>query len=98
MGEGNFRPEQIGTSHLRPPKGPKTAKNGHLAIFLAGTRWNSPLKVKSEAMSGLSPAKKVILGPLWPAKRPKMANFGHFSPVDHILAWIKVELTNKSQD
>ena len=69
IGIDDIWPEQVGTSHFRPPMGPKTAKNGHywlfsqfvthLPIFLAGTRWNSPLKVKSEAMLGLSPAKKV---------------------------------------
>ena len=83
---------------LQTPKQPKMAILGsfsqfdaHLAIFLAGTRWNSPLKVKIEAMSGVSPTKKALLGPLQPLERPKMA---HFGPVDHFLAWIKVELTH----
>ena len=33
MGEGHFRPEQVGTSHFRAPMGPKTAKNGHFGQF-----------------------------------------------------------------
>ena len=53
MGEGHFSPEQVGTSPFWASKLSKMAIlgsfsqfNAHLAIFLAGTRWNSPLRVK----------------------------------------------------
>ena len=61
------RLEQAILGPLRAPKLSKMAILGsfsqfdaHLAIFLAGTRWNSPLKVKIEAMSMSMPSKKTL--------------------------------------
>ena len=33
IGIGDIWPEQVGTSHLWPSTGPKTAKNGHFGQF-----------------------------------------------------------------
>ena len=35
MGEGHFRPEQVGTSHFRAPMNPKTAKKWPFWAVLA---------------------------------------------------------------
>ena len=33
IGIDDIWPKQVGTSHFRPPMGPKTAKNGHYWLF-----------------------------------------------------------------
>ena len=85
---GRNRLEQAILGLLRAQKLPKMAIIGcfsqfatHLPIFLAGTRWNSPLKVKSEAMLGLSPAKKSHLRPPTAFKMTKNSQFWPFQPV-----------------
>ena len=64
---GQNRLEQAVLGPLRPQKLPKIVNFGcnspfdaQLTIVLAESKWNSPIKVKSELMSGLSPGKKVI--------------------------------------
>ena len=56
---------------LQPQKLPKLAFFGYfslfnakLAIFWAGTRWNSHMKVKTKVMPGLSPATKSVKAPI----------------------------------
>ena len=73
IGIGDIWPEQVGTSHFRAPMGPKIAILGsfskfdaHQAIFQAGTRWNSPLKVKSEAKITLYTPKSLQNDQKWP--------------------------------
>ena len=70
MISGQSRLEQAILGPLQPQKLPKMANfgcfslfNAWLTIVLAGSKWNSPIKVKTEVMSGLIPGKKVILGP-----------------------------------
>ena len=64
---GQNRLERAVLGPLRPQKLPKIATFGcnspfdaQLTIVLAGSKWNSPIKVKSELISGLSPEKKII--------------------------------------
>ena len=84
---GRNRLEQAILGLLRAQKLPKMAIIGcfsqfatHLPIFLAGTRWNSPLKVKSETMLGLSPEKKSLKAPT-AFKMTKNGQFWPFQPV-----------------
>ena len=56
---------------LQPQKLPKLAFfdcfslfDAKLAIFWAGTRWNSHMKVKTKVMPGLSPATKSVKAPI----------------------------------
>ena len=67
MISGWNRLEQAILGPLWPQKLPKLSIFGcfslfdaKLAIFWAGTRWNSSMKVKTEAMSGHTPAKKAF--------------------------------------
>ena len=79
---------------LRPPTAFKMTKNGQfwpfqpvwhpVDHFLARLKSNSTTKVKIKMCWGnptFLPGKKVILGPLWPPKRSKMAILGIFAPL-----------------
>ena len=54
-------------------------------FFLLELGWTHPRNSWlgcAEVLPGLIPVKKGILGLLWPSKRPKIANFGHFNSFD----------------
>ena len=48
-------------------------------LELGGTHPRNSWLRCAEVLPGLIPVKKGILGLLWPSKRPKIANFGHFN-------------------